>query len=140
MRSFVLLDSWRSMPQRAQHLVVRSYADLNGLDIEFYGDELSFAAGHFTIFSKTERETLHGHNYSLQARLTAGFNQPGITFDYRIFRKKLINLCKQLQYRTLLPTKSPYLLIESDKTYHYAEFNHEKMIFLQFQLETIFFS
>ena len=40
MRSFVLLDSWRSIPQRAQHLVVRSYADINGLDIEFYGDEL----------------------------------------------------------------------------------------------------
>ena len=30
-----------------------------------------FSAAHYTIFSATERERLHGHNYSVSARIVA---------------------------------------------------------------------
>ena len=33
--------------------------------LELYKEEMKFSAGHFTIFSATERENLHGHNFSV---------------------------------------------------------------------------
>ncbi|MDC0574224.1 6-carboxytetrahydropterin synthase, partial [Luminiphilus sp.] len=30
-----------------------------------------FSAAHFTIFSATDRERLHGHNYGVSARIVA---------------------------------------------------------------------
>ena len=40
MSCFVFLDSWRLVPQRVQHLVIRQFADEKALNIDFYGDEL----------------------------------------------------------------------------------------------------
>lgn len=99
--------------------------------LEFYGGRLQFSAGHFTIFSSTHREKMHGHNYSLQASMTAALSEPGITFDYGIFRDRLTNLCRQLHSYFLLPGKSPYLNIIEENDYYYAEFNHKKMPFLK---------
>ena len=35
--------------------------------IELSKEYLKFSAGHFTVFSATERERLHGHNFSVSA-------------------------------------------------------------------------
>jgi 6-pyruvoyltetrahydropterin/6-carboxytetrahydropterin synthase len=99
--------------------------------VEFYKGKLKFSAGHFTIFSATERECLHGHNYELEASFTAEISEPGLTFDYRIFDTQLLKLCKQLDFRFLLPQHSPYLKIEEDADYYIAEFNHKKLFFLK---------
>lgn len=37
--TYVLLDSTRSAPQHLQHKVIKSYADVTGLNITFYGAE-----------------------------------------------------------------------------------------------------
>lgn len=99
--------------------------------LKFYGGTLSFSAGHFTIFSETERERLHGHNYSVEASLTAPLGEPGITFDYAIFREKLANLCRQLHSRLLLPALSPYLKIEEQDEHYQVTFNGRRMFFLK---------
>lgn len=99
--------------------------------LNFYHGPLKFAVGHFTIFSATKRERLHGHNYSLEASITAALGEPGITFDYNIFEEKLVALCKYLNIHFLLPAKSPYLKIEEDENYYYAEFNGKKIPFLK---------
>ncbi len=93
--------------------------------------KLKFSAGHFTIFSKTERETLHGHNYTLSVSVTAEQIAPGITFDYRILTKKLIELCQLLHLRFLVPTLSPYLKTQEDGEHIEIIFNHESMWLLQ---------
>ena len=36
-----------------------------------------FSAAHYTIFSATERERLHGHNYSVSARIVAPMGDNG---------------------------------------------------------------
>ena len=36
-----------------------------------------FSAAHFTIFTATERERLHGHNYSVSARIVAPMGDNG---------------------------------------------------------------
>ena len=97
----------------------------------FNDGKLKFSSGHFTIFSKTEREPLHGHNYTLEVIVTATMNEPGITFDYRLFEEKLILLCRMLNWHTLIPEKSPYLIIEADNHHYQMTFNHESMWLLK---------
>ena len=99
--------------------------------LKFYGGNLCFSAGHFTIFSPTERERVHGHNYRLEASITAPLQEPGITFDYAIFRNKLANLCRQLHAHLLLPTQSPYLQIELQGEHVRVTFNKQYMLFLR---------
>lgn len=92
---------------------------------------LSFSAGHFSIFSATERENLHGHNYLLDATLTTPVNEAGISFDYRIYRRKIECLCRSLSQIFLLPGECPYLdIVESDE-HIYAHFHDEKIPFLK---------
>ena len=43
-----------------------------------------FSAAHFTIFSETERERLHGHNYGVSARIVAAMGDNGFSADYNV--------------------------------------------------------
>jgi 6-pyruvoyltetrahydropterin/6-carboxytetrahydropterin synthase len=99
--------------------------------IELFRHDLKFSSGHFTIFSETDRECLHGHNYALRAAITAQVDEKtGLTYDYRDARNELKALCKQLNTKMLLPTKSPYLRIEENENEIIATFNKtERMIF-----------
>jgi 6-pyruvoyltetrahydropterin/6-carboxytetrahydropterin synthase len=98
--------------------------------LEFHRGPLNFSAGHFTVFSKTEREDLHGHNYYLEAKVVARIIEPGLTCDYRLVKDKLAAYCRELNTKTLLPGRSPYVDIESDDNYTYACFNDERIPFL----------
>ena len=77
--------------------------------IDLYKEDMKFSAGHFTIFSATERENLHGHN----------------------FRVKITLECEMADEITILPGLSPFLRIETDDTYLYALFDHERITFLK---------
>jgi 6-pyruvoyltetrahydropterin/6-carboxytetrahydropterin synthase len=99
--------------------------------LKFYGGNLNFSAGHFTIFSANEREHLHGHTYRLEAEITAPLAEPGITFDYAIFRQKLAGLCRKIHSRLLLPRLSPYLKIEDEPEHYRVIFNNQYMLLLK---------
>lgn len=99
--------------------------------IEISEGKIWFAAGHFTIFSATERERLHGHNYFVSAALTTIVGETGINFDWRDYEKKLERLCSQLHLSFLLPGASPFLQIEEQDEYCYAYFGKEKIPFLK---------
>lgn len=99
--------------------------------LEFCAEKLGFAAGHFTIYSETFRERLHGHTYRLVASITAALDETGIAFDYAIYNEKLIALCQQLHTYFLLPTESPYLRIEEEGDYYQAYFHEDKIPFLK---------
>jgi 6-pyruvoyltetrahydropterin/6-carboxytetrahydropterin synthase len=73
---------------------------------------MKFSAGHFTIFSATERERLHGHNFKVQAILKVLVNEDGMSVDYGIFKKTFRELCNELDEYMLLPEKSPHLKFE----------------------------
>ena len=55
-----------------------------------------FSAGHYTIFSATERERLHGHNYSVSARFLAPQGENGFSADYNLYKNRLAKLCDEL--------------------------------------------
>ncbi len=99
--------------------------------IELFKDNFKFSSGHFTIFSKTHRENLHGHNFRAGIIITSRVEEDGITFDYGLFKKKTEHLCSELNEHFLLPANSPHLKIETTETHIFAHFNSEKIPFLK---------
>lgn len=99
--------------------------------LEIHKEEFSFSAGHFTIFSATEREHLHGHNYYVSVAFNIKIEHNGLSFDYRHYKKKILALCEQLDRKLLLPSESPYLNIEDGDDYWVGQFNHKKIPFLK---------
>lgn len=99
--------------------------------LEIHKEEFSFSAGHFTIFSATEREALHGHNYYVSICFNKQIHHNGLSFDYRHYKKKMRLLCDQLDRHFLLPTLSSYLTLEEQDDYWIAHFNHKQLFFLK---------
>ena len=101
--------------------------------IDLFRNDMKFSVAHFTIFSSTLRERIHGHNYYLRVRLKASVGEIGLAFDYRDIRKILIEKCKYLNESFLLPVESKYLSVEEN----YSEdsikitFNNKSMILLK---------
>ena len=101
--------------------------------IELFKQAMNFSAGHFTIFSESERENLHGHNFSVYVMFEAEVMENGIAFNYNVYKKIILDICQLLDQVVLLPLKSPYLRIEESDEYIYAFFNgrKEKIPFLR---------
>ena len=99
--------------------------------IEISKEYLHFAAAHFTLFSATERENLHGHNFQVTLDADAPMHDDGLTFDYNILKKAVKQLCDDLDEQVLMPTRSPYLQIEEQDDYTFIIFNGERIPFLQ---------
>lgn len=99
--------------------------------VELHQELYNFSAGHFTIFSETLREDLHGHNYNVSVSMQVFIDDNGLAFDYRVYKKKLLALCEQLDRRFLLPAQSKFLRIEDTGDYWIAHFANEKIPFLK---------
>lgn len=99
--------------------------------IEIRKQYLHFSAAHFTIFSATERERLHGHNWRIAALLTGPVREDGLCFDYAIYKEVLRRLCQRFDEYTLLPSLSPYLTISEDDVYYYVQHDNSRMVFLK---------
>jgi len=99
--------------------------------VELQKESMKFSAGHTTIFSKTDREPLHGHMYAVYLALTTEVEENGMTFDYRYYKEKIHGLCKYLNQTFLMPQFSPFLEYSEDEEYLYFTFNHKKIPFLK---------
>lgn len=91
---------------------------------------LKFSAAHFTIFSATERERLHGHNYSVAVSMETLIGDNGMGFSYGVIKDKVSALCESLDEYLHLPGESPHLRIEQDGDTFVAWFADEQMRFL----------
>ena len=94
-------------------------------------ENMKFSAGHFTIFSATERERLHGHNFRVEVDIHAQMLGNGMCFDYGLYKDRIVALCRELNEWFLLPTQSPHLRIEDDGDLIYAHFAGERIPFLR---------
>lgn len=105
--------------------------------IELHKESMRFSAAHFTIFSETLREDLHGHNYEVSLALEVVVGDNGLSFDYRDYRRKMCALCESLHQGLLLPTRSPYLKVrEADGVVH-VDYSDEHMTFLKRDVKLI---
>lgn len=91
--------------------------------IEIHKQYLHFSVAHFTIFSATERERLHGHNFRIAVAITGEVNDNGLCFDYAVYKKILQELCVRFDEYTLIAKNSPHLTIRSDEQYHHVTHN-----------------
>lgn len=101
--------------------------------LELFKEQMNFSAGHFTIFSATERENMHGHNFFAHVAIESDVAENGMASDYGIYKKAILDLCRSLDHAFLLPTQNSYLRLEEDNQYVYAYFNadREKIPFLK---------
>ena len=100
------------------------------ISIEISKDYLHFSSAHFTLFSATEREDLHGHTFYVEATIDAVVGEDGLAFDYNLVKAKLKNLCDELDEKVLLPERSPFLTITQETEYLIAGFGDERIPFL----------
>lgn len=88
-----------------------------------------FSAAHFTIFSATERERLHGHNYSVSARIVAEMGENGFSADYNVYKRCLQKLCDAHDEYLLLPGESPHLTITEQEDEYQVIFDGKMLRF-----------
>lgn len=98
--------------------------------IEVNKENMKFSIAHFTIFSDTERERLHGHNYSVYLAITAPVDDNGMCFSYGNIKDRVRAICDSLDEYTVLPEHSPYLQIEREGAYWKVGFADEILWFL----------
>ncbi len=90
-----------------------------------------FSVAHYTIFSATERERLHGHNYSVSARIVAPMGDNGFAADYNVYKSRLRELCEALDEYLLLAGESPHQKIEEAGDMFRVRFADDEMLFLR---------
>ena len=90
-----------------------------------------FSAAHFTIFTATERERLHGHNYSVSARIVAPMGDNGFSADYNVYKRRIADLCKPLDEYMLVAGDSPYQIIEERDDEYWVTFAGRTLKFLR---------
>ncbi len=99
--------------------------------IEIDKDYLKFSAAHFTVFSATDRERLHGHNFRVIARFVAEVGENGMCVDYSVLKKKVQQVCDELDEYTLIAGDSPYLTINEEEENYVVTHNGIKQYYLK---------
>ena len=89
-----------------------------------------FSSAHYTIFSATERERLHGHNYFVTARIVAKMGDNGFSADYNVYKRRIKAICDRYDEYMLLPAFSPYQTIERVGDEVHAHFDGRVLKFL----------
>ncbi len=105
--------------------------------IEISKDYLHFNSAHFTIFSDTEREDLHGHTFYVRAYVTSLVDENGMAFDYNILKSRMLALCDHLDEKVLLPERSPHLSLAEEDGYLVARYAEERLPFLPRDVRTL---
>ena len=93
--------------------------------IKLAKEYMKFSAAHFTIFSATQRERLHGHNFQVEAEVTTPVASDGICFSYQILKDIIKELCDNIDEYILIPQHSPHLSIEENDRFYDIHFNDE---------------
>jgi 6-pyruvoyltetrahydropterin/6-carboxytetrahydropterin synthase len=100
------------------------------IEIDLSKERMKFSSGHFTIFSATERENLHGHNFGVAAAFKAEVGTNGLAVDYGLLKDALMKVCDSLDEFLLLPLHSPHLKIEERDGLVHVQFAQERLQFL----------
>lgn len=90
-----------------------------------------FSAAHYTIFSATERERLHGHNYLVSAKIVAPMGGNGFSADYNVYKERLARLCAELDEYMLLAGESPHQRITEEGACFRVTHGGQEMLFLK---------
>ena len=79
--------------------------------IRVSSQKMSFSAAHFVV-GVDYCESLHGHNYTVEAVVTGPLDANGMVLDFRDVKKQAANVCARLDHRVLLPADSKVIKID----------------------------
>lgn len=69
-------------------------------------EDFKFSVAHFTVFSATIAEVLHGHNYRVRVEIAGdALDRLGLLLDLRDLKAEIRRLCAELDSKTLLPER-----------------------------------
>jgi 6-pyruvoyltetrahydropterin/6-carboxytetrahydropterin synthase len=78
-------------------------------------EDFKFSVAHFTLFGAAKAETLHGHNYRVSLEVEGEeLDEAGLIVEADLLKRRLRELCSELDDRVLLPERSPWLEIRAD--------------------------
>ncbi len=78
---------------------------------------MSFSAAHFVV-GADYCESLHGHNYTVEAIVTGPLDANGMVLDFRDVKKQATSVCSRLDHKVLLPKDSKAITIDdTDMSY-----------------------
>jgi len=94
-------------------------------------ENFKFSCSHFTILGPDRGERLHGHNYQMSLDLTVSDvdAELGMTFDFNTVKPVVRRICEELDERILLPTKSPFLILDIQKQQTHVQFGRKTYSF-----------
>lgn len=73
-------------------------------------EDFKFSAAHFTVFSDSEAEPLHGHNYRVTVELSgSGLDDLDFLVPAAAAKRDIRAECAALDEKILLPAKCPHL-------------------------------
>ena len=73
-------------------------------------EDFKFSAAHFTVFSKSEAETLHGHNYRVAVELSGSeLDDLDFLVPAAAVKRDIRAECAALDEKVLLPDTCPHL-------------------------------
>lgn len=77
-------------------------------------EDFKFSGAHFTTFSATEAERLHGHNYYVEVSLTGSSKSldHGMIVDLQVPKNKVRAYCDEMDEKVLIASKNPYTEIK----------------------------
>ena len=79
--------------------------------LEIGKEDMKFSAAHYTVFSATERERLHGHTHAVRVRFTGPVAGDGMVSNYALFKSRVRALCQKYDETYLVPGDSPHIKI-----------------------------
>lgn len=108
---------------------------MNVTSLSLSKQDFKFSSAHFLIFSSTQAEKLHGHNYRVRLKLQAeGIETSGVSssaeggegfvVDFGVVKKMVRARLEKWDEHLLLPGKNPHLKMEqtgSNLTVKYAD-------------------
>ena len=98
--------------------------------IELFKESFKFSSGHFTIFSATERENLHGHNFTVHVSIDTVIDGDGLAFDYRAAKALIEELCRSFNEYMLIPARSRHVTVTEENGLVIVGFADERIPFL----------
>ncbi len=102
-----------------------------GFIIRLKKENFKFSCSHFTIFSSTSAERLHGHNYyiGISCRVPDISKDLGLAFDFNVLKPLVKKVCDDLDECILIPEDSPYLNIKSQGSSVKVNFAKKEYVF-----------
>ncbi len=94
-------------------------------------ESFKFSSTHFTIFSPTEAERLHGHNYQVKCDIEIDHldSKIGMAFDFNLIKPEIKALCDEIDEHILIAGRSPYLKINRSLDSIEIVYSNRKYVF-----------